>query len=143
MANRESGYPRLDSGEQGEKLSPFLDELTRIETGLINTPSDENLQARRRALWSGATDQDLRAWTSVLPRLTQDPTSQITAEFGEILKEAEQLRAQAREDELKGEAGFTRAEKEEWDELKGARGDKKFFRWARDMEKHFGQNKRE
>ena len=141
MPNKESGYPQPDSGENGEKLSLFLNELTRVETGLISNPSNTELRERERALWAGATDDDLRAWTSLLLRLTQDPTSQITTGFDDILKEAEQLRARAREGEPKGDTDVSRAGREEWDELKGKMGDERFVNWARDMEKRLGPGK--
>lgn len=123
------------------KFSPFLDELTRIETGLAANPSDLGLKERRRALWARATEGDLRDWSNLQLRLTQDPDLEMTAGFAEIFKEAKQLRAEALAGEPEVEPNVVGAGREEWDELKGDAGNEKFSRWARNMEKRWGTGK--
>ncbi|MCL5435798.1 MAG: hypothetical protein M1275_01835 [Patescibacteria group bacterium] len=80
-----------------------MDNLTRLETGLISHPDDEMLQEQKRQLWAKASDQDLRDWTSLQLHLTQDPEAEMTAGFDEILLEAEQLRADALSGAMKTE----------------------------------------
>lgn len=130
-------------GEGREDFSSFMDNLTRLETALVSRPEDPELQEQKRRLWANATDRDLRDWAGLQTRLTQDPDAEITAGFDEILQEAERLRAQARNGEPGREASFSRAGREEWDQLKGQRGDKEFEHWAHGMEKQMGVEKKD